>query len=534
MDVDSRYVGGGTDVPEQVPLRPLVAESWRRCRGYETRVLSARPTARPPDRPPTRPVDRPAPDGLAPVRMLGDRLRLYRAAHPLSGALPLCREVLDDLARDTGSVFAVADDAGMLLWVEGDPATRGRLEGVRFHEGADWSEESAGTNAPGTALVARSPVQIVTREHYNEAVRGWSCAAAPIIDPDTARPLGVIDLTGGPGVATPQALAAVRATARAVEADLRGNLALADASARRACGLDNGVVGAEIALLSRSGRIVQSSDRFPQDGVGLFVSGAERVTLPDGREFEIEPVAEGDYLVARRIGPWTRGPRPAGMPSTGPCTSGSHTPGSPSVGWRSAGPCVPGPRAEITALGRDRAVFEVDRRRLVLTPRHSEVVVLLALAGEGLSAARLAVDLCVDDCSDVAVRVTMTRLRKVLGDEVLGSHPYRLLPLVRCDAHAVRALVEEGRVAEALDRYGGPLLPGSEAPGVFEHRVALEQQLRGAVLASGDTRLLRRWVHTSWGSDDVSAWEQLARSLPAGSPQWAAAAARSRGLRGRG
>jgi hypothetical protein len=65
---------------------------------------------------------------------------------------------------------------------------------------------------------------------------------------------------------------------------------------------------------------------------------------------------------------------------------------------------------------------------------------------------------------------------------------------------------------------------------VVEQRRCLEQQLRGAVLGSGDAGLLRRWVAAEWGTDDIPAWSALARTLPDGSPQRAAAAARARGL----
>jgi hypothetical protein len=60
----------------------------------------------------------------------------------------------------------------------------------------------------------------------------------------------------------------------------------------------------------------------------------------------------------------------------------------------------------------------------------------------------------------------------------------------------------------------------------------LEQQLRAEVLASGDAMLLRRWVKAAWGADDAAAWQALARQLPGGSPQRAAAAARARALGG--
>lgn len=91
---------------------------------------------------------------------------------------------------------------------------------MNFVEGAVWSEARAGTNAPGTALIVGRPVQVFAAEHYNEVVHPWSCAAAPIRAPGTGRILGVVDITGGEGVASRHALALVRATALAAEAEL--------------------------------------------------------------------------------------------------------------------------------------------------------------------------------------------------------------------------------------------------------------------------------------------------------------------------
>ncbi|WP_211265597.1 hypothetical protein [Actinacidiphila oryziradicis] len=164
-----------------------------------------------------------------------------------------------------------------------------------------------------------------------------------------------------------------------------------------------------------------------------------------------------------------------------------------------------------------------------LSPRHSEIVVALALAACGTTGDRLAVDLSEQELHPSTVRVEMTRLRAVLA-ALLGSRPYALLRPVRSDFGTVRDLLAEGRVAEALALYTGPLLPCSQAPAVVEHRRALEQQLRGAVLASGDPVLLRHWVDAAWGAEDVPAWQALADRLPGGSPQRAAAAARARAL----
>ncbi len=89
-----------------------------------------------------------------------------------------------------------------------------------FVPGADWSEDAVGTAAPGTALRLGSSVQIRGAEHFNRLVQPWSCTAAPVHDPETRRILGVIDVTGGEQVVTPQAQLLVDATARAVEGEL--------------------------------------------------------------------------------------------------------------------------------------------------------------------------------------------------------------------------------------------------------------------------------------------------------------------------
>jgi transcriptional regulator of acetoin/glycerol metabolism len=93
--------------------------------------------------------------------------------------------------------MAVADEHGQLLWVCGRPAVLRRAEAISFVEGAQWDEEHAGTNAPGTALRLDAPVTIKSSEHFVRPVQRWSCAAAPIHDPVTRRILGVVDVTGG-------------------------------------------------------------------------------------------------------------------------------------------------------------------------------------------------------------------------------------------------------------------------------------------------------------------------------------------------
>jgi hypothetical protein len=310
----------------------------------------------------------------------------------------------------------------------------------------------------------------------------------------------VIDLTGGRDVASPHALALVRAVARAAESELARRLALDDARIRAAYDRRPRVRGTA-ALVSPGGRVLHATGDLQITGLSwLEGAGAGCGTLPDGRRLVIEPVGLDGYLVVRFVAAADPAPRRTAV--------------------------------RLSALGRDNAVIEIDGRSVQLSPRHSEIAVILALAGGGLSAGRLAVDLSLDAMSNVTVRADMCRLRTALGESLVGSQPYQFLRPIRSDAHAVRDLLAEGRPGDALDIYPGPLLPSSQAPAIVERREALDQQLRGSVLAGRDSKLIRRWVDAPWGAEDLLAWETLAGLLPGGSPQRAAAALRAQALRG--
>ena len=128
--------------------------------------------------------------------------------------------LLPGTPEEAGVVVAVGDQAGRLLWIEGDRQLQSLTEGMGFVAGANWAENAVGTTAPGTALTLDQSVQIRGAEHYNRLVHPWSCTAAPVRDPETRRVLGVIDVTGGDEVVSTQARLLVDATARAVESEL--------------------------------------------------------------------------------------------------------------------------------------------------------------------------------------------------------------------------------------------------------------------------------------------------------------------------
>ena len=155
-----------------------------------------------------------------PITLDRSMLRQYRAEHPLAQIFPLLSDVLGQAAQECDAVMAVADEQGQLLWVSGSTGVLRKAEAISFVEGAQWDEAHAGTNAPGTALRLDSPVTIRAAEHFVRPVQRWSCAAAPIHDLATGRILGVVDVTGGDDIGSPQTSAMIRAAARMAEAEL--------------------------------------------------------------------------------------------------------------------------------------------------------------------------------------------------------------------------------------------------------------------------------------------------------------------------
>jgi hypothetical protein len=186
--------------------------------------------------------------------------------------------------------------------------------------------------------------------------------------------------------------------------------------------------------------------------------------------------------------------------------------------------------ATVAALGRDEAVLTVGGRRTRLGRRHSELLVLLLEHPDGRTGEQLGVDLYGDGLNPVTVRAELSRLRRILSPDLLDSRPYRLRAEVEADFRTVPRLLERGRVGEALAAYPGPLLPGSDAPGVTRLRRLIEGQLRAAVRASGDPALLQTWVRSPWGGDDLEIWERYAAALPPRSPAGPLALARAADL----
>jgi len=342
-------------------------------------------------------------------------------------------DILDDLGRglesvvqDGDNILVVADRHGRVLWRSGSTSVLDRADGLGFVEGASWAEDSVGTNAIGTALVSRRAVQIFSAEHYVRSHHPWTCAGAPIKDPRTGHVIGAVDVSGPANTVHPTTLALVDAIARLAESQLREHH-------RQNLDRLRSVAAPMLARLQAPALAVDANG---------WVAAVESVALRN-RVLLPEDVVAGRF--------W--------LPTLGVCDF-EPLPG----GW-----LVRPTGDEASETGRTTVSLDLRHHQHVRvqirsevgewthepTPRHAEILCLLASSREGRSAAQLAADLFGDDGRAITVRAEMSRLRKHMSG-IVQTQPYRF------DETAV--------VDVLLPEDPSRLLPHSTAPAVVRMR----------------------------------------------------------------
>ncbi|GGX82445.1 GAF domain-containing protein [Streptomyces anandii] len=389
--------------PSRLAPRPVIGQSWERMlRGGVDPDHDFR-------------------SGLLPREEVERR----REASPLRQVLPVLREGLLSVADVAHHIMVVADEDGRVLWREGSPAVLRRADALGFELGADWREDVVGTNGVGTPAVVRRPVQVFASEHFVRSHALWTCSGAPITDPRDGRLLGVVDVSGPLETMHPATLAWVDSVAKLAEARLRE---------------------AHVASLERLRAVAAP--------VLVRLGGRAAVVDRDG---------------------WTAAV--SGMPYT----ARFALPKSPSAGRRwlpAVGLCALEPlaggwliRADEEPAPHDaaRVVLDLSRSRRwsvtvsgpagswthELSPRHAELLYLLAVHRGGRSAAALAGEVFGDPARRVTVRAEMSRVRRYLG-ALLEHRPYRF--------------AENADVDVVLPDDPRALLPHSIAPAVRDGR----------------------------------------------------------------
>ncbi|WP_241374266.1 hypothetical protein [Thermus arciformis] len=161
-----------------------------------------------------------------------------------------------------------------------------------------------------------------------------------------------------------------------------------------------------------------------------------------------------------------------------------------------------------------------------LGPRGTEALALLLAHEAGLSGEALG-EALYGEPNLGALKALLHRLREK-GFRISCS-PYRLENPPPSDLGAFLKALSRGDLEGALALYQGPLLPWSQAPGVEELRLELEEALKQAVLAQGDTENL--FLLAERLGEDLEVWEALLERLPPEDPRLPIARARVERLR---
>ena len=181
--------------PVRAEVEPWIARSWQRClaRGLE----------------PTRRV---AFDAVSATAL---RLSQEQNHHLLRAAGP----VLQQLTRAIAGMryFAMLTDAqGIVVDVQGHCDRNDPRASAIGRVGIDLSEAAVGTTAIGAALTELQPVWLHRGEHFFDDNASYSCAGAPLFDPQ-GRCVGMLDLTGVDVPERPELRHLVARSARAME-----------------------------------------------------------------------------------------------------------------------------------------------------------------------------------------------------------------------------------------------------------------------------------------------------------------------------
>lgn len=195
-----QYIDTGTLDLGQV--NNTIAASWERCRSASVNPIG----------------------GKCSRVYNNDYLQEFRESNRklLDIATPMVESIYHSI-QGSGFMVVLINKEGIILKTMGDHEALANAEKLNFYSGANWTEESVGTNAIGTCLAAGIPIQVTGAEHFCSNHHAWTCSAAPIRSPG-GRVLGCLDISGPYEKMHTHTLAIVVAAASAIENQLRKEL----------------------------------------------------------------------------------------------------------------------------------------------------------------------------------------------------------------------------------------------------------------------------------------------------------------------
>ena len=180
-------------------VRPEVLLSWYRCRDdyavdpFQERAPSARERE--------------------PSQLLEEKV----VVSELAGVAKSIEAEVEAL----GALVAITDGRGGIVAAWGDRSTLQQADGANLTARFAWSEQGAGTNGMGTALVSEGPIIIRGPEHWCAGFHDWDCAGVAIRDPVNQAPLGALDVSSPKAPLPNSVLSWLRRAQQMIESGLR-------------------------------------------------------------------------------------------------------------------------------------------------------------------------------------------------------------------------------------------------------------------------------------------------------------------------
>ncbi len=301
------FFGQGCDEAEAAGIAPYIARSWRRCRDGLASVVDADPLA---------------------GAVLGERRE--NAIQMLACAQPELESLAEHAVR-AGCVVILSDPSGLILEEIGSPEFLPKAQRIALAPGMEWSEQSRGTNAIGTALTERQALMVLGGEHYLPQNGGIGCAAAPIFT-GRGEVAGVLDISGDTGQINGHTLGLVRMAAQQVEhrlllANASGHLLRFHAKPGLLGSAREGLLMIEDGRITAANRVAldllsthwgQVIDQFAATLIGERWTRLQKqtglITLPSGRQIAAvmeranPPRSGGVARTGRAVAPPTEAP----------------------------------------------------------------------------------------------------------------------------------------------------------------------------------------------------------------------------------
>jgi len=188
-----------TDEINALVVRPIIADSWKRCKSAKVDPYSKRP-----------------------INSLNSKeinILLERNKHLIEVSWPTLK-MIGEMIRGSGFRVDLVDKDGYFLKIISDIEILEESKKLGSIVGANRSELASGTNGIGTALSTGEPIQIFGPEHYNVYHHNWTCSSSPIREP-SGNIIGAVNMSGNYRLLHKHTLGMVVSIANAIEGALK-------------------------------------------------------------------------------------------------------------------------------------------------------------------------------------------------------------------------------------------------------------------------------------------------------------------------